>query len=706
MKKFFTLSVPKIALILALTHIGEAIYLHVSPKGHSFLTYLELKLLDTKFQTRKPQQPDPRIVIISIDDESIKKFGRWPWDRRILAQALKNLKEAGPTVTGMDVVFSEKDPLGGDGVFAEHMKYMNNLVLGYFFYFDKDLPSQKKLPSLINLKIEDEKPLFSEWPKAQSVEMNISPISLSTSHHGFFDFHFDEDAGVRRGNLIVQYQEGFYPSFALKVAALYLDKNIGVRLDRSGIQSVFLDDHIIPCDEKGRLLVNYRGGKNTFPHYSFSDLYDDRLDPSLLKDKIVLFGVTAKALQDLRNTPFSTDMAGVEVHANIIDNILNQNYIVRSDSLFLSEILFMLLLGLLLGWSLNKFKSKVGSIYTIGLTGAIFLTDEYLLFTRGLWVHTVLIFIQIYITYVNALLYKYFIEEKRAREIKAAFEHYLAPSLVAELIKNPQKLKLGGEKKYLTVLFADIQGFTTLSEKLDPQLLTAMTNEYMNEMTEIIFEHGGLIDKYMGDAIMVIYGAPIEDLDHGKHAVETGVAMLKKLKEINEKWENRKLPPFHIGVGANTGDMLVGNMGSSRIFDYTVVGDAVNVASRIEKASRYYKVPFIITEETHKHLSSRHLMRKLDIVQVRGRERGTALYEVMMCDEHELEAKKEFIQFYEEALKFYQKREFEQALIQFKNAEEVEPDDEPVQIFKKRCEELLLKAPSENWHPIHTIPSA
>ncbi len=703
MKKLFSLSVPRIVAFVTIIVLALKIFHFVSPQTFPFLSALELKLLDTKFKTRGSQKADSRIVILAIDDESINLYGRWPWDRNILAKAIQKLNSANPATVALDMVFSESDPHFGDNALAQALSQSQNIVLGYFFYFDKELPTQKKLPSSINLKISSEPTRENVIPKALSVEMNRTPIAEATEHYGFFDFPQDEDGAVRRGNLIVEYGEGLYPSFALKTVSLYLKKNIGVRFDKEGVNHVFLDDVVIPSDESGSLLVNFRGGKNTYPHYSFKNVLQGKIENTLLRNKIILMGVTARAVQDLRTTPFSTDMSGVEVHANIIDNILNQNFLKRSFATFVEELFFIILLGMFLSFGLKRMHSKIGLLFTLGLTSFIYCGDLFFIFEKGIWAHTLFIYIQVYLTFVDVIFYKYFVEERRAKQIRAAFEHYLAPALVEELIRDPSKLQLRGEKKVLTVLFADIRDFTKLSEKLDPNLLTKMINEYMTAMTDVVFEQGGLIDKYMGDAIMVIYGAPVPSQQHADQAIQTSLAMLSRLAELNESWKMQRLPTLQMGIGIHTGEMLVGNMGSSRIFDYTVIGDSVNLASRLEKATKFYKVPIIISGKTKELLHKSYLVRKLDNVQVRGRSEEITLYEVLKTEKTHEEHQKEVILLYEKALSSYENRKFEEALMCFKEIEDIQEHDYPTEIFLKRCEDQLLSPPPRDWKPIHKL---
>ncbi|MBI2608189.1 MAG: adenylate/guanylate cyclase domain-containing protein [Deltaproteobacteria bacterium] len=703
MKKLFSLSVPKITCFFTVFVLFLMFINYVAPQKLPFLTYLELKLLDTKFQVRGEEKPDDRIVIVSIDDESIREIGRWPWKRSVLAKAIQKLRALGAHTISLDMLFSEKSEEAEDLSFASQIKQTSRVVLGYFFYFDKKLENQKELPSKINLLISSQEGQFPHVSKAQSVEMNISPIASATSHYGFFDFTSDYDGGIRKGFLVTEYGGALYPSLALKTASVYLQKNIGVKLSKEGIQSIFLDDVMLPVDEQARFLINYRGGRKTYTTLSFQDLLRDKISQKETKNKIVLIGVSAKAVQDLRNTPFSTEMAGVEVHAHIIDNILNQNFLKRSEASLALEVLFILFMAFILGFFLSKLRALWGALFTLTVLFLIYYCDQFILFQKGFVANTVFIYLHILVVFVNTILFKYFVEEKRARHIREAFEHYLAPQLVEELIRDPSQLKLKGERKVLTVLFADIRDFTKISEKLPAGLLTKMLNEYMSAMSDVIFEQGGLIDKYMGDAIMVIYGAPIVNAAHADQAAKTGLAMLERLKDLNEHWKAKRWKEIQIGIGVHTGEMLVGNMGSSKVFDYTVIGDSVNLASRIEQATKFYKIPFLISQDTKKQFQHQRLTRKVDTVQVRGRTQGVSIYEVIPSGLLEFELEKDFIYEYEKALQFYENKQFEQALIHFKNAEELKPEDHPTVIFVHRCENLLLSLPGPDWLPIHKV---
>ncbi|MBI2027519.1 MAG: adenylate/guanylate cyclase domain-containing protein [Deltaproteobacteria bacterium] len=705
MKKLLSPTVPKIVIIFTCFILILALTRHFYPNAISALSFLEYKIFDFKFQARGSQKPDPRIVILALDDESLSYYGGWKRSRDYIAKALEKLQSSGPLAVGIDVVFSDREENPTiDLKLIRSIEKLKNVVLGYFFYNRKVHDESATLSSPIQHVIQTQWATLNTIPHAQSIETNFGPIGKSTPHGGFFDVEKDEDGSVRRVHLVSKYQNQVYPFFALKLASVVLGKNIGVHVGPLGVSSVTVGDQRIRTDHQGRLTINYRGGANFYPRISVRDLLEGKTASDSLKDKIILVGVTAKALFDERPTPFSKSVAGVEIHANILDNILNNNYFQKKESFIFYQFLIILFVALFLGWVLTYSRLRLGSIVTLLFTFGVYFLDRIFFFGKGLWIETGLVYIQIYLIFINALLYRYFAQEKLARQIRKAFEHYLAPQLVEELVRDPSKLKLSGEKKVLTVLFADIRDFTRLSEKLESSLLTKMVNEYLTRMTDVVFKYQGMIDKYMGDALMAIFGAPVPFEDHADKAVETGLNMLKALNQLNHEWKQRRLPSLHIGIGIHTGNVLVGNMGSSAVFDYTVVGDSVNLTSRLEKATKHFKKSLLISEHTKMKLpADKYIVRRLDKVIFRGVTHAVAVYEVLGLKEEVLSHHRDFVEHYEKALDHFQHRQFEEALIYAKRAEDKKPGDYPTEVLMKKCEDYLLHPPTGVWNPITQI---
>lgn len=450
------------------------------------------------------------------------------------------------------------------------------------------------------------------------------------------------------------------------------------------------------------MLINYAGQQKTFPHYSIADILGDRIPASALKDKIVLVGATATGIYDMRVTPFSSVYPGIEIHANIIDNILREHFLMRPDWTVVVDILLILVLGLLLGFILPKLKAVWGALTTVLFFFGFFMLNRYLFVDKGVWINIVYPFLALLLVYIGVTIFRYMTEEREKKKIKGAFHYYLTASVINEMLKNPEKLKLGGEKKDLTVLFSDIRGFTTISEGLSPEMLVKLLNEYLTVMTDIVFKYDGLLDKYMGDAIMAVYGAPLDQEDHAERACYTALDMMDGLKVLQEKWEAEGTPKFNIGIGINSGPMVVGNMGSQRRFDYTVMGDSVNLGSRLEGANKQYSTNIIISELTYGKVKDKFLCRELDSVRVKGKDLPVKIYELVGRNGVSDEVKNVLYLFHQ-GLEEYKGRKWQEAIEAFNKVLDIKPDDYPSKLYVERSKDLMEAPPPEDWDGVFTM---
>ncbi|NTW66393.1 MAG: adenylate/guanylate cyclase domain-containing protein, partial [Nitrospirae bacterium] len=396
-------------------------------------------------------------------------------------------------------------------------------------------------------------------------------------------------------------------------------------LDFAG--SVQLGETTIPTDEFGRMLINYRGPNRTFPMYSISDLLDRNLPAGTFKDKIVLIGATAIGIYDLRVTPYSTNMAGIEKHASVVDNILKGDFLRRAPDLDIPLIfIFTLLLGILI----PRLGARSGAAVFIVLFAVFSGFVYYLFIVKGIWFSWIYPASALFFGYTSQTAYRFFTEERRARDIRKMFSSYVSKRIVDELIRDPNKAKLGGDRKEITVLFSDIRGFTNFSEKHEPEDVVSLLNEYLGAMTNIVFEHDGTLDKFVGDAIMALWGAPVGQPDHAERACRCSLAMIKKLKELQAKWTAEGKYAIDIGVGINTGDMVVGNMGAEgKKMDYTVIGDNVNLGARLEGLTRKYNNHIIISEFTYEKVKNIVKVNELGSVTVKGKENPVVIYDLV-----------------------------------------------------------------------------
>lgn len=712
MRNLFKLSVFKISLVVTFFFLFLTFLLEQPTETLSSLKAISSKVnVDTKFKIRGKRSLDNDILIVDVDDKSIEQFGRWPWNRKLLGEALQKIEKGNPKVIAMDIVFSEPDPniciTDSDRFFSSTIQKINQktpLMLGYFFYFsERDIAELKTnwekefehiFDSKITAKIATVPTPPEGIPTGLGARSSIEVYAKATPNHGFFDISSDVDGTIRRTHLIGKYKNTLFPSWGLKTASLALDKKIVVQFDQFGINNIFFNEDPLPTDSKGNFWINYAGPAKTFPYYSFADVYNGQVPPSSFKDKIVLLGVSAKAVSDIRVSPFDSAHPGTEINATIVENLVHQNYLVRPDSFVTFELLFIFIMGILLGILFQRLKSKTIGIATLALLFLYIFLDQKFLFEKGILANVFIPSLHLVFVFMTTNAYKYFVEEKRSREIKAAFQHYVSPAVVNEILKKPDELKLGGEKRILTVLFSDIRSFTTLSEKTEPQKLTHLLNLYLTEMTNIVFEQNGMLDKYVGDELMAVYGAPLHTPTHPIDACTSAILMMEKLKEVQVTWAKEGVEGPNIGIGLHTGEMVVGNMGSSTIFDYTVIGDSVNLGARLEGTNKEYKTNIIISEETFNLVKEKMICRPLDFIRVRGKFEPVQIYEV--CGFTLSDDKKRNLEYFAKGLELYRKMQWPKAIEMFQKT----TNDSPSQVFLERCKLYQKEPPPTDWNGV------
>ncbi|MBW2324115.1 MAG: adenylate/guanylate cyclase domain-containing protein, partial [Deltaproteobacteria bacterium] len=492
---------------------------------------------------------------------------------------------------------------------------------------------------------------------------------------------------------------------SLQTLRFYLDDApASTYVSEVGVEKVMVGKYELPTDELGRYLVNYRGPSYTFPHYSIADILEKRFKPGTFKNKIILTGATAVGVYDMRTTPFETNYPGLEVHANVIDSILRQDFLVRPQWTTLLDIGMMIVAAVILGLVLPKISAVVGVVFGLGLLmaeGGL----NYLFFSKGIWLNLIFPSITVILVYTGITAFRYITEEREKKKIKGAFQTYLHPSVVNEVLKNPDMLKLGGQKKVLTVLFSDIKGFTTISENMDPEALVHLLNEYLTAMTDLVFKYDGLLDKYEGDAVMAIWGAPLDLPDHPLKACRTGLEMLSELQRLREQWaqEDPAIPNIDIRIGLNTGLMVVGNIGSETRFDYTVIGDEVNLGSRLEGASKEYGTNIIISETTYEHVKDVMLCRELDLVAVKGKSQPVRIFELIGENGKVPQEKIELVHGFSQGLRAYQTQQWDKGKKIFSEMNALYPEDEPTKLFLRRVVDLKKNPPPKNWDGVFVM---
>jgi len=608
-----------------------------------------------------------------------------------------------------------------DRYLAQRIKAADNVILGYFFHgatetagtLDPAARDQRRAqiePSRLSI-VRLPAGYDYDWlpgKRVADVEVNIPQLSAATNHFGFFTIFPDDDGTVRQYPTIIPFDGEYYPSLALKAVALHREERamakVGLFDGIPQVEELRLGRQNIPVDEAGQLLINYRGGQGSFPTVSFADVVAGDFDPALFEDRIALVGATAIGIMDLRVTPFSQSLPGPEIHANVIDNILRGDFYQKPDWMWVFDLIAVVAIGFFLGVVLAPLRSVYSSVVVLLVLFVYLVGGQWLLSARGIWLTTIYPLMEISFVYLGILLYKYYAEERQRKEIRSAFQYYLAPAVIEQVLADPDKLRLGGEKKTLSVLFSDVRGFTTISEALDAQELSALLNEYLTPMTQIVFERGGTLDKYMGDAIMAFYGAPIDQPDHPERACRSALEMMQAVNEMRQRFEARGLPPIDIGIGINTGPMSVGNMGSAQRFDYTVMGDAVNLGSRLEAINKQYGTHIIAGPQTYAACRELFFFRELDLVAVKGKKEPVAIYELIAFEP--VSTLIPMVREFERALLVYRQGDFHRAFELFQSLAQRYPDDGPARVFAARARELLSSPPPDGtWDGVFVAKS-
>ncbi|HYA14664.1 MAG TPA: adenylate/guanylate cyclase domain-containing protein [Syntrophales bacterium] len=742
LKKMFSISPLKIAIFVIFIAL---ILFFIDVR---FLRFMELKALDLRMFSRGKVTPGGETVIASIDEKSLSELGRWPWPRTTLAELVDKLKGYGAKAVGFDIVFSEPDQNSSlktiidlsnelkkigihdkriqgllnrkqttantDVALAEAINRAKNVTLGYFFYRYKNeaahLSEGQLEASAENIANSRYQMIKGEtasddsvFVRAYSAVTNLKPISDAAENSGYFNVFPDSDGTLRWSPMVIKFQDDYYLPLSLSLLLQYLDwPMLTLKTAGYGVEGIKIGDIDIPTDESGRMLINYLGPVQTFPHYSISDIIHGRLSPDNFKNKIVVVGAAAIGIYDLRVTPFSAVYPGVEIHANVIDNILHRNFLRQSVFTSLIDVCTIILFGLIVGIVIPRVNAVQGVVLSLLIVTAFIVINAFIFSHFNVWLNVIYPVLTMITIYLGITIYRYITEEREKKKIRSAFQYYLTASVINEMLKDPSKLKLGGDKKDLTVLFSDIRGFTTISEKMTPEELVHLLNEYLTAMTNVVFKYDGLLDKYIGDAVMAVFGAPLDQPDHSLRACRTALGMMDELKRLQKKWAEEGKPVLDIGIGINSGDMVVGNMGSDMRFDYTVVGDMVNLGARLEGLNKEYVTNIIISEYTYTDVKDVLFCRELDAVIVKGKRLPVKIYE-LLGERKDAEKWEKAVNLFEEGLSKYKQGLWDEAIKSFRKCIEVRLDDAPAKLYIKRCEELKKNPPGGTWDGIFTM---
>ena len=605
------------------------------------LGQIELKTYDMRLRAL-PSQPPRYVTIAAIDEQSLARLGRWPWSRTTFAVLAERLDQLGARVIAFDLFFPERESPRADAQFARAIRSTKKVVLGTVFIDRREEIRHLGPAALAAARLAIAPQAIAEvgasvhaeasFPMQEplGVIVNILELQGGAAYVGHIDVPGDTDGVVRRAPLIRRFDGRYFPAFDVQVLRAYLEGEApSLEIAPYGMAGIRFGSRYIPLDENGGLLVRHRR-PGSFAAVSIADILEGRADSALLRDRVVLVGNTATGIGDTRVTPYGATLPGVEVRASIIESLLQGDALQRPEWMMLLDAAAMAAAALLLIILLPRLGVAVGGVLAAGVLGGYLVMATYLFRTEGLWLNLVYPTLLVALLFASATLVEYFFTFSEKRYLKRAFQHYVPPAVVEDLVADAGKLQLGGEKRELTVLFSDIRGFTTLSEAMAPEDLVKLMNEYFTIMTAKVFEQRGSLDKYIGDAIMAIFGAPAAEPQHAALACRSALEMVQALRALQQSLRERRLPAIDIGIGINTGPMIVGNMGSASRFNYTVVGDAVNLASRIEHLNKDYGTNILVSEYTLDQVGNEFTTaREVDRVRVRGRAQPVRLFELI-----------------------------------------------------------------------------
>ncbi len=581
-----------------------------------------------------------------------------------------------------------------------------------------------------------------DTPIARGLSLPLAEFYMNAKYLGHPNFSLDIDGILRWADMVIACEDQYYPHFSLQLLKIFkgLDDNNIELIHGKGIQ---FGKTFIPLDEKGRFLINYYGPAYMFKYYSYAEVTEKKLSPEIFKDKIVIVGYAATGLFDITTTPFSEAMPGVEKHATIISNILQEDFLIRNRSVYLIDLAYILIIGLAIGFIVPRFSPLQGSAIAFGTLGIVLLSNYLLFRWLNIWVNILYPFLTLFLVSASIILFKFFTEEKDKEFLKNTFESYLSPDLISDMCNSKIMPRLGGEAKIITAYFTDIRNFSACAEILTPEQLVELLNEYLSAMTEILQNENGTLDKYEGDAIIAFFGAPVDIPDHALRACQAAVAMQNKLSELCEKWccekqsldepdrNVRNLPPeewfpgdkwpkivshLKMRIGINTGEIVVGNMGSATRMNYTMMGDAVNLASRLENACKHYGVYILASGHTvnyeggeGKKIGDMVEARFIDNVIVAGKSEPVKVYEIRAMKGGLSAPEKKLFKIFDEGMQYYLKMKWDEAIAKFDESFRIEQTmgkSAASQVYIRRCRKFKKNPPvpsGEKWDGIFRL---
>jgi len=679
----------KISVTLLIAFLGLFFY----NQRYNFLEKISLGINDYKYKLKSsfaPSKINDNIVIVAVDEKSINKLGRWPWDRKKIAELFSKLKPA--SIVGLDIVFSEPSNEADDNLLADVIMENGNIIGGIFFRSEATETANESLLDLLSdyaifrVKLLDKSIGIKEF---EYIEPNIPEITESLAASAFFTIEPDLDGLYRNYPFFYLHKGLIFPSLGMQMLRFYLNTDIEATFDKNGLKKFVLGN--LKYENANTLRLNFYDKVN---YISAVDILNGAVKSKDLENKIIIVGVTETGIFDLRPTPMDSVTPGVSLHATFVSNFIDDNLIYEKPIFNRLSILLCSLLVFLISF-IRKILYRVVSYITI--FSIIYSTSIYVFIHNHLWLNDFYFIFTFVSTALSMELILFILTDIRAIGIKKAFSSYVSPDVVEIMTENPDKLKLGGETREITIIFTDIRGFTTLSEGLKSEDVVYMLNQLNSPLTHAILKHKGLLDKYIGDAIMAIFNAPVNISNHADMACKASLEMIDIVRKVNEKFKAEGLPSVDIGIGINTGMATVGNIGSDVRFDYTAIGDPVNLASRLEGLNKIYKTHIIISEFVVEKLQDNYCFRLLDKVIVKGKEKPVTIYQLL--ENNPLNC--ELSNLFNYAITLYFSKQFEDALRKFDHIYN-KFNDQTSAVFIERCKEYMTNPPEENWKGAYT----
>jgi adenylate cyclase len=681
-----------------------------------------------------PGEPDRRVVILDIDEKSLGEIGRWPWSRALMADLVDKLFDRhGVGVVAFDVVWAERDSSSGmaaldrlaatelksdagfqaayaalrpsldfDGRFAASLKG-RQVVLGYYFNSQDRAVRVNALPKpvLPRGSFADREVEFHEW---KGFTGNLPALVAGAAAAGHINPLLDEDGILRRVPLVVEFEGEYFEALSLAAFRAHIARALGAMQDvepRFGdrrLEALRIGPYQIPVDNNAAALIPYKAPRGSFEYVPAVDVLKERVPPGSLKDRIVLVGTSVATLADLKATPVSSVLPGVEVHANMIAGMLDQDFKHRPWYTKGAEVLLLLIGGVALALAVPRL-SALWATAAVGGAMAVVVGFNAMAWRAGLVLPLAAWLLMVLALYTVNMAYGYFVESRSKRLIALRFREYVPPEVVARMERDPAAYDMPRDAE-LTILFSDVRGFTGISEALSPEALREYINEYLTQMSVIIrSRHKGTLDKYIGDAIMAFWGAPVPDRQHARNAVLAALDMQKACGELNERFAARGWPPLAIGVGINSGTVRVGDMGSRLRRAYTAMGDAVNVASRLEGRTKHYGVGILVGEATRRQIEE-VTFREIDRVKVKGKEEAISVYQPLGPAAEATAALQEELRLWGQALRAYRSRNWDLAEANLVNLQRIAPEVMLYRVYAEKVTQARATPMTADWEPV------